>query len=321
MAVIPAGSIYFGGTDPGRFVVTALSESHAEGRSFFTVTQNQLADARYLKYLRRMYGSRLAFPDDEDTRDAFQEYIADAQERLKQNRLGPEEKVAVQANGRMSVSGVGAVMAINGLLVKSIVENNPGRECFIEESYPLERLYPRLEPVGPILRIHREPVTALSEEIVQSDRTFWAAECRTFIGDWIKEETPVQEVCAFGVRVYLQKQLTDFKGSDAYVRDPYAQESFSKLRGAIAGVYQWRGENAVGEPDRQRMLKEADLGFRQALGLCPYSPEAVWYYHAFLKSQGRIKDARLIRQTALRFSPPDPHLREQLERLKALKEE
>ena len=42
---IPAGSIYFGGTDPGRGLVTALCESHAQAKPFFTLTQNALAEA------------------------------------------------------------------------------------------------------------------------------------------------------------------------------------------------------------------------------------------------------------------------------------
>ena len=41
---IPTNSIYFGGTDPGRFAVTALSQSHRGARPFFTLTQNSLAD-------------------------------------------------------------------------------------------------------------------------------------------------------------------------------------------------------------------------------------------------------------------------------------
>src|SRR5712691_9651210 len=56
---IPRGSIYFGGTDPGRFIVTALCESHREGKPFFTLTQNQLVDGTYLAYLRKMYGRSL----------------------------------------------------------------------------------------------------------------------------------------------------------------------------------------------------------------------------------------------------------------------
>ena len=45
---IPPGSIYFGGTDPGRFIVTAMQKSHVDGDPFFTLTQNALADQTYL---------------------------------------------------------------------------------------------------------------------------------------------------------------------------------------------------------------------------------------------------------------------------------
>ena len=41
---IPPGSIYFGGTDPGRFIVTAMEKSQTAGDPFFTLTQNALAD-------------------------------------------------------------------------------------------------------------------------------------------------------------------------------------------------------------------------------------------------------------------------------------
>jgi hypothetical protein len=36
---IPPGSIYFGGTDPGRGLVTALCESQAQAKPFYTITQ------------------------------------------------------------------------------------------------------------------------------------------------------------------------------------------------------------------------------------------------------------------------------------------
>src|ERR1043165_1165577 len=42
IASIPAGSIYFGGTDPGRFIITALQASHARGEPFFTLSQGAL---------------------------------------------------------------------------------------------------------------------------------------------------------------------------------------------------------------------------------------------------------------------------------------
>jgi hypothetical protein len=46
------GSIYFGGTDAGRGIVTALSGSPADADPFFILTQNALADTVYLQHLR-----------------------------------------------------------------------------------------------------------------------------------------------------------------------------------------------------------------------------------------------------------------------------
>src|SRR5205814_9663619 len=49
---IPPGSIYFGGTDPGRFLPTAFCKSHPKADPCFVLTQNALADGLYLKYIR-----------------------------------------------------------------------------------------------------------------------------------------------------------------------------------------------------------------------------------------------------------------------------
>jgi beta-lactamase regulating signal transducer with metallopeptidase domain len=75
---IPAGSVYFGGTDPGRGVPTAFCKSHADADPFFILTQNALADASYLEYLRSMYGGKIYTPTGEDSQRCFQEYVADA---------------------------------------------------------------------------------------------------------------------------------------------------------------------------------------------------------------------------------------------------
>ena len=82
---IPPGSIYFGGTDPGRFLVTALCKSQVNADPFFTLTQNALADGTYLDYLRGMYGDKIYIPTDEDSQKCFQDYMADAQRRSQQN--------------------------------------------------------------------------------------------------------------------------------------------------------------------------------------------------------------------------------------------
>ena len=69
---IPAGSIYFGGTDPGRGLITAFSKSHADGDPFFTLTQNALADGTYLNYVRNMYGrAKIQIPSAADSARNF----------------------------------------------------------------------------------------------------------------------------------------------------------------------------------------------------------------------------------------------------------
>jgi hypothetical protein len=80
--VVPPGSVFFGGTDPGRFIITGLSTSHAEGKPFFTITQNQLVATNYLKYVADMYGKQLKILGSEVVQQAFSNYLADANRRL-----------------------------------------------------------------------------------------------------------------------------------------------------------------------------------------------------------------------------------------------
>jgi hypothetical protein len=88
IASIPPGSIYFGGTDPGRFLVTALSHSHVNADPFFTITQNALVDFRsYLRYVRGMYGGRIYIPTQEDTAKAFNDYQEDRPAPARRGRV------------------------------------------------------------------------------------------------------------------------------------------------------------------------------------------------------------------------------------------
>src|SRR6266581_9539960 len=93
IASIPAGSIYFGGTDAGRFIVAALQKSQVQAEPFFTLTQGRLPDARYLEYLRGMYGAKIYTPTDEDLKKCWQDYTEDAARRLSKNQLKPGEDV------------------------------------------------------------------------------------------------------------------------------------------------------------------------------------------------------------------------------------
>ncbi|MDB6064887.1 MAG: Regulatory protein BlaR1 [Pedosphaera sp.] len=301
---IPKGSIYFGGTDPGRFIISALSESQREGKPFFTLTQNQLVDPNYLEYLRRIYGARLYIPTVEDNKRAFDEYLADVTVRLQSGKLKPGENLTT-VDGQVHVSGQVAVMTINGLLAKVILDKNPDRKFFVEESFVLDWMYPYLSPHGPILELHAKPVAGLDEETIRKDQEYWKQLTGELVGDWITRKTSVKELCDFADKVYLREDRDGFKGDAGFIKNDEAQKCFSKLRDSIGGLYQWRSEHARDDDERKRMQESAELAFKQAYALCPYSSEAVFRYANSLTSLGRVDEAVLVAKTGLRLAPDD----------------
>jgi hypothetical protein len=316
IASIPKGSIYFGGTDPGRFVVSVLSEDQREGRSFFTLTQNQLVDKHYLEYLEAMYGKRIYIPSRDDFLTAFSACATDVESRSEAGKLRPGEFVRTLEDGRVEVSGDTAIMEINGLLAKVILEKNPDREFYIEESFPLDWMYPYLSPHGLIMELSHKPLSGISVELVQKDHEYWKSFVGELIGDWINEKTSTKEVCDFADNVYREKDFGGFKWDAGFAKNDEAQKCFSKLRSSIAGLYVWRAENTTDESERDRMRMAADLAFRQSLALCPYSPEAVFRYTQFLKSLKRPDEALLIAETWRRFEPDNPQLKELIKSLR-----
>jgi tetratricopeptide (TPR) repeat protein len=299
---IPPGSIYFGGTHPGRFVITALCKSQANGDPFLTLTQNALADSGYLHYLRSMYETRIYVPTEEDSTNAFSQYLDDACRRLKENKLRPGEEIE-EIDGKLNVSGQVAVMAINGLHSKIIFDKNPDREFYVEESFPLEWMYPHLAPHGLILKINRQPLAELPDELVRRDREYWTRYIQAMIGDWLLEDTPLGDVVAFIEKAHVNHDLSRFKGDPRFIQNDAPQKSFSKLRSAIGGIYAWRGGNAGSPVEKERMLAEADFAFRQAIALCPRSPEALFRYTSLLAWQGRTESAVPLVETALHLEP------------------
>jgi hypothetical protein len=303
---IPPGSIYFGGTDPGRFIVTALQKSHVNGDPFFTLTQNALTDGTYLDYLRSMYGEKIYIPTDDDSQKCFQDFMEDAQRRFlhdqqfpnEPKQIKPGEDLKPDGTNRWEVNGPVAVMEINGLLTKIIFDKNPDREFYIEESSPLEWMYPYLEPHGLIFKINRQPLPALSEEVVSEDHDYWTKYVTPMIGGWLNDDTPVEQVAAFAKRTFGKQDFSGFTGDPRFIQNAYSHKTFSKLRDSIAGLYAWRLKQATDASEKERMAREADFAFRQAWALCPYSPEAVFRYINFLLAQNRAADALLVAETA-----------------------
>ena len=207
---------------------------------------------------------------------------------------------------QVSVQGTTAVMDINARLAKTIFEENPDHEFYVEESFPLAWMYPHLRPAGIIMKLEREPIDEFGEAIFTKDRQFWRKYSERLIGDWIREDTPVEEICDWIERTYQRHNLSDFNGSHEFVRDNDAQKGFSKLRAAIAGLYTWRSLNTKDPALRQRYQREAHFAYRQAIAFGPINPETVFKFINLLTTMNQHDDAIRLAQTYRKLDPANP---------------
>jgi tetratricopeptide (TPR) repeat protein len=267
-------------------------------------------------------------PSVEDSQKCFQEYITDAQRRLlhdtqfpnEAKQIKPGELVSFTPDGRVQVSGQVAVMAINGLLTKIIFDKNPTNEFFVEESFPLDWMYPYLSPYGIIMKLNRQPVPEFTEDMLRRDHDFWTRFSERLCGNWIKYETPIQEICAFVDKVYTRGNLAGYKGDIKFVRDNDAQKAFSKLRNSIAGLYAWRINEVKNVDERNRLIREADFAFKQAFAFCPFSPETVSRYVTLLVGLNRLDDALAIAETCQRLDPESGFTRSLIDQITRMKQ-
>ena len=195
-------SIFFGGTDPGRFVPTYMIYSALFRPDVYLITQNALADDTYMSVERDLYGDEIWIPAKEDSAEAFNVYVDEVQRGVR-----PANGDLKIENGRVQVTGALGVMEINGILTKMMHDHDRFRHAFyVEESYVIQWMYPYLSPHGLIMKINADK-TPYDPKTAAKDRDFW---------DW-----------------YTRRLLDD----PMYRRDFAGQKSFSKLRAAIAGLY------------------------------------------------------------------------------------
>ncbi|MDD5140422.1 MAG: DUF2723 domain-containing protein [Verrucomicrobiales bacterium] len=269
--------------------------------------------------------NEIYIPSPQDSQECFQQYTDDVARRQALGQLRPGENVKVE-NGRVQVSGQVAVMMINGLLCKVIFDHNPTNEFYIEESFPLDWMYPYETPFGIIMKINRNPLPSLPPEVFKRDHEFWSKYSERLIGNWITYDTKPQEISDFSQRLYVGNNYAGFKGDRKFIRDDGGQKAFSKLRSSIAGVYAWRlGRDCPpeyapkNEAERQALIKEADFAFKQAFAFCPYSPEAVYRYVNFLLQFNRLEDALIVAQTCIKLDPYNDQIKNLINQLKDFK--
>jgi tetratricopeptide (TPR) repeat protein len=297
-----------------------------------------LLEAAYPKEIAQSIGG--VYPDREiyiaspdDSQKCFNEYLADAQKRLQHDAQFPNEPRQIRAgedvrvvDNRVTVAGQVAVMSINGLLTKVMFDANPKNEFFVEESFPLDWMYPHLTPYGIIMKINRQPLPTLTEEILQKDHDFWKQYSKRLTGDIIDYDTPLKDIAAWIEKTYLRRDFTGFTGDRKFIHDDDGQKAFSKLRSSIGGIYAWRLSpqcppqyRPKSEAEFQRILKEVDFTFRQSFAFCPYSPEAVFRYVQLLLQFNRIDDALIVAKTCLKLDPYSGQVRGLVSNLEGFK--
>lgn len=280
LASLRPGMVYVGGTDNGRWIPGLLNETSG-GDPHVIITQNALADTRYAEYINTLYGDRLATLTEEDSKHAFQDYLADAQRRLEHDQQFPDEPKQVRpgedvkiVDGKIQVGGQVAVMAINEKLLQQLMAKNPELGFAVQESSPLRGTYGDALPLGPVMELgaRDEQNTFTPERAAQSLDYWWN----------------------------IAQQMSS---------DPEAVGSPSVLKS-----YSHDTVSAANLLTAHNFTAEAEQAYRLATQLWPGNPESTAGLADLLLRGGREAEAR---QLVGDFSQKYPDQRKDLERLSA----
>ncbi|MGD0744187.1 MAG: DUF2723 domain-containing protein [Verrucomicrobiota bacterium] len=271
--------------------------------------------------------AEIYIPSPEDLQRAYAAYDEDFQRRAALGQLPPGEGTRTEG-GRMIISGQISVMKINGLLCKVIFDHNPTNDFFVEESFPLDWMFPYETPFGIIMKINRNPLPELSDDVFKKDHAFWSEYSKRLMGNWVTYDTSVQQIADFVDKVYLHGNFNGFTGDRKFIREDDGQKAFSKLRSSQAGVYAWRLSQQCPPEYRQKtevgqqaLIRETDFAFKQAFAFCPYSPEAVFRYINFLLQFNHLDDALIVAKTCLKLDPYNGQVVDLIKTLESYKEQ
>ena len=280
LASLRPGMVYVGGTDNGRWIPELLNET-SQGEQHIIVTQNALADARYLDYVGTLYGDRMVTLTPEDSQRAFQEYMADAQKRLEHDQKFPNEPKQVRpgediraVDGKAQVSGQAAVMAINEKLLQTLMAKNPGLSFTLQESFPLKGTYADALPLGPLMELHgQDGQNPFTVERAAQSLDYWRNTAQQILSD--PEATGSPDV------------LKSYSHDAVSAANLLAAHSF---------------------------YSEAEQAYRLATQLWPGNPESIAGLAELLASGGREDEAGQILED---FARKYPDQRKDLERVRA----
>lgn len=274
------GMVYVGGTDNGRWIPELLNET--SGREpHVIVTQNALADGRYVEYMQTLYGDHLATLTEEDSKRAFGDYVSDAERRLKHDQEFPDEPKQIRhgeevemIDGKVHVGGQIAVMSINEKLLQALMAKNPDLNFAIQESTPLLGTYAGALPLGPLMELGAQNAqNAFTAERAAQSLDYWRNAAQGIFSD------------------------------PEAIGSTYALKSYSHDTVAAANLLA-----------AHHFTAEAEEAYHIAAQLWPGNAESVAGLAGILLRDGREAEARQLIQD---FNLKHPDQREDLERISA----
>jgi hypothetical protein len=209
---------------------------------------------------------------EEETKQAFDDYLGDAQKRLLHDQQFPDEPKQVKlgeniqfvdssnqsggtgAGRQIQVSGAVSAMAINERLLQAIMDKNPGLSFALEESFPLQSTYSTAVPLGPMMELRaQDEQNAFTPERAAQAVDYW--------------QTMAQQM----------------------VSDPGAPEGSDPRK-----TYSHMAEAAANLLAAHNYSSEAEQAYRVALQLEPGNAEAVNALSDLVNQAGRVDEARAL---------------------------
>ncbi len=155
----------------------------------------------------------------------------------------------------------------------------------MEESYVIPWMYPYLTPAGIIMKINHDELPG-----PEQDPKLW-------------------EGIVSRDKAYWNQLCDDLNARPQFHRDSDAQKTFSKLRSAIGGIYASR-----------HMSNEAEYAFKQALQLCPESPEANFRLAQLYMELGRGDDALATLEALQKLDPLNDKITGAIQQIRGIKQ-
>ena len=257
-APIEKDALYFGGTDWGRFIPETLVLNDGVRPDVSVITQNGLADGKYLSTIRDRLGDRVVIPSEEELTDAFSEFV----QGVQSGRIDARDAVEIK-DGRVSVSGSLAVMKINEILAKKIFDANKGKHAmYVEESYAIDWMYDYMTSHGLVMKLNAEKPGAVSDEEVRDNDEFW---------DWMTKRL-------LSDPQFAKRRAEPWRKAADGEWDPHHRMSvraFAKLRLSHAILYDHNDKNPTA----------VATAVRQAFGIDPQDMATRVIYAKFLQER------------------------------------